>query len=762
MQYHADQLPAILEQIKDFIEKEIYPLETLLLKKDFHSLMPELDEKRQRVKALGLWAPHLPASLGGLGLSLAEFARVSEMLGRSPLGHYVFNCQAPDIGNMEILITHGSDIQKKRFLLPLVKGEIRSCFAMTEPEHAGSNPVRMSTSAVKQEENYLINGHKWFVTAAEGAYYAIVMAQTNPDADNPHQQFSLIIVPTNTLGYRIVRNIPVMGDEGAEYFTHCEISLENCKVPQSNLLGEEGGGFAIAQERLGPGRIHHCMRWIGICERAFEMMCERALSREIAPGKNLAGQQTIQNWIAECRAEINATRLLVLATAAKIDAEGAYAAREDISLIKFHAAGVLQKVLDCALQVHGALGVTDDLLLAHWFRHERAARIYDGPDEVHKSVVARRILKQYTARQRRGEEDAAAIDQPATVRPGEEIDTERLAAYLKANAPELDGTLSVTQYPNGYSNLTYLIRLKDNEAVLRRPPAGADIKTAHDMNREYRVLTSLAKIYPRVPRPLLYCEDESVIGAPFYMMERVKGIILRAHRPKQLELTPEIMHGISKSFIDNMVELHLIDYKAAGLEDLGRPEGYVQRQVEGWRQRYENARTDDIPEMIQAGEWLAANMPESTAPALIHNDYKYDNLVLDPQDPRRILAVLDWEMATIGDPLMDLGTTLGYWIEPGDPRALTMFGLTALPGNLNRKQLLERYIEKSGREVANPVFYYVFGVFKIAVIVQQIYFRYRQGQSKDERFANLIQVVKDCAEMAVRAIEKERIYQLFR
>jgi alkylation response protein AidB-like acyl-CoA dehydrogenase len=266
---------------------------------------------------------------------------------------------------------------------------------MTEPDYPGSNPTWMATRAVKDGKDWVITGRKWFTSGADGAAFAIVMAVTDPDAESPHLRASQILVPLDTKGVRIVRNISVMGDEGEDYASHSEMAYEGVRVPLANVLGAEGAGFAIAQERLGPGRIHHTMRWIGICERALDLMCRRAASREIAPGKPLGTRQTVQDWIAESRAEIHASRLMVLDAARIIDAEGAYAAREAISIIKFFVAGVLQRVLDRAIQVHGALGLTDDTPLAFWYRHERAARIYDGPDEVHKSVVAKRILRNY-------------------------------------------------------------------------------------------------------------------------------------------------------------------------------------------------------------------------------------------------------------------------------------------------------------------------------------------------------------------------------
>jgi alkylation response protein AidB-like acyl-CoA dehydrogenase len=296
---------------------------------------------------------------------------------------------------MELLHKFGTEHQKKTFMEPLMNGEIRSCFSMTEPGFAGSNPVLMSTSAVREGEEYAINGHKWFTSAADGASFAIVMAVTNPDNANPYARASMIIVPTSTPGFINVRNIRIMGEEGDSYNSHAELKYENCRVPVQNLLGPEGAGFKLAQERLGPGRIHHCMRWIGICERTFDLMCKRAASRQIAPGEFLGQKQTIQTWIAESRASINAARLMVLHTAYQMEAEGQAAVREEISTIKFFVANVLQTVVDRAIQVHGALGVTDDTVLSYWYRHERGARIYDGPDEVHKSVVARKILKGY-------------------------------------------------------------------------------------------------------------------------------------------------------------------------------------------------------------------------------------------------------------------------------------------------------------------------------------------------------------------------------
>ena len=385
----------IKNTIKEFVEKELFSLEPWILDSSWEEKLPKLNELRGKVKKLGLWLPQIPKEYGGLGLTLEQHGEISEILGASPYGFYVFNCQAPDAGNMEILIEFGTKEQKEKYLNPLLDGKIRSCFAMTEPNFAGSNPVNMGTLATKENDNYIINGHKWFTSSFDGAKFAIVMLISDPNNENPYKKASQIIVPTDSEGVKFIRNISVMGHPGGGWESHAEIKFENVKVPLSNVLGGDGEGFSIAQKRLGPGRIHHCMRWIGMCERSFDLMCKRATSRELAHGQLLADKQTIQNWIAECRAEINAARLMIKDAAHKIDSQGVYKTRNEISIIKFYCANVLQKVVDYAIQVHGALGVTDDTILASYYRHERAARIYDGADEVHKSRVARQILKKY-------------------------------------------------------------------------------------------------------------------------------------------------------------------------------------------------------------------------------------------------------------------------------------------------------------------------------------------------------------------------------
>ena len=389
------KVKAIRGIVREFMRAEVLPLEPALLHEGFVALLPVLREKREKARQTGLFAAHIPEEYGGAGLTLLEFAQMSEELGKSPLGHYVFNVQAPDVGNMEVLMEHGTGEQKERFLRPLVRGEIRSCFTMTEPEFAGSNPVWMGTTARKEGGEWVLRGHKWFASSADGAAFAVCMAVTNPEAEDPYRRASMILVPTGTPGFTLIGNIPVMGSRGGDWASHGEVSYQDARVPLDHLLGREGEGFVIAQERLGPGRIHHCRRWIGICERAFEILCRHAATRELAPGRPLGGRQIVQQWIAESRAEIHAARLMVLHAAWRIENEGAGAAREEISLIKFTVARTMQRVVDRALQGLGGLGMTDDTPLAFWYSHERAARIYDGADEVHVESVARRILRGY-------------------------------------------------------------------------------------------------------------------------------------------------------------------------------------------------------------------------------------------------------------------------------------------------------------------------------------------------------------------------------
>jgi aminoglycoside phosphotransferase (APT) family kinase protein len=350
------------------------------------------------------------------------------------------------------------------------------------------------------------------------------------------------------------------------------------------------------------------------------------------------------------------------------------------------------------------------------------------------------------------------IDQPAATRAGEELDPDKLQIYLRQHLSGFDQEISIQQFPSGYSNLTYFIQAGGQQYVLRRPPFGANIKSAHDMEREYLVLTKLrAAGYNKVPEAIHLCTDLSVMSCPFYLMKRVEGVILRNRLPKGTTIDENSFQSLSKAAIDQLVNLHTLDLKTTGLEALGKPDGYVHRQVEGWTKRYTNSQTDEIATMNEVANWMQQNEPAISQSTFIHNDFKYDNLVLNPENLSEIIAVLDWEMATVGDPLMDLGTSLAYWAEANDPDYLKPFNLTWMPGNFTRSEVVNYYQQQTGAPINNIVFYYAFGAFKVGVICQQIYHRYKQGLTKDQRFASLIHVIKACGDNARKAIETGKI-----
>jgi len=407
-----------LDWMRAFVRSEVWPIETVAEELGQAGFERAIAPLKEEVKARGLWAAHLPPELGGQGFGQVKLGLMHEILGSSPYAPFAFGNNAPDSGNAEILALAGTENQKQQWLHPLLAGELRSAFSMTEPATAGSDPTLLATTAVDDGDTWVIDGHKWFSTNGSVADFLIVMAVTDPDAQ-PHQRASMFIMPAETPGVRIARDVATMEHPGESYGrvgSHAEIVYEGVRVPRDSLLGARGAGFLIAQQRLGPGRIHHCMRWLGVSRRAFDMLCERAVSRH-AHGSALAEKQTVQNWIADSAAQMQAARLMTLHAAWRIDTEGASAARREIALIKFFGAGVLHDVVDRALQAHGALGYSTDLPLEAMYRFARAARIYDGPDEVHRQSVARQILRGYEA--------------PADGVPSEHVPAARAAARDK-------------------------------------------------------------------------------------------------------------------------------------------------------------------------------------------------------------------------------------------------------------------------------------------------------------------------------------------
>jgi acyl-CoA dehydrogenase len=404
-----------LDWMRTFVREEVWPIETVAPELDQAQLDRIYAPLQEEVKRRGLWAAHLPPELGGQGFGQVKLGLMHEILGSSPFAPNAFGNQAPDSGNSEILALAGTDEQKERWLYPLLAGDLKSAFSMTEPESAGSDPTELRTRAERDGDGWVINGHKWFSSNASIANFLIVMAVTDPDA-RPHQRASMFIVPVDTPGVRIVRDVATMEHPAESYGklgNHAEILYEDVRVGREALLGEQGAGFLIAQHRLGPGRIHHCMRWLGVSRRAFDMLCERATYR-YAQGAVLAEKQTVQNWIADSAAQMQAARLMTLHAAWVMDTQGPSAARKEISLIKFYGAAVLHDVVDRALQIHGALGYSTDMPLEAMYRYARAARFYDGPDEVHRQSVARQILRGY--------------EPPSDGVPSEHVPTRREAA----------------------------------------------------------------------------------------------------------------------------------------------------------------------------------------------------------------------------------------------------------------------------------------------------------------------------------------------
>ncbi|MDB4267119.1 phosphotransferase family protein [Flavobacteriaceae bacterium] len=354
-------------------------------------------------------------------------------------------------------------------------------------------------------------------------------------------------------------------------------------------------------------------------------------------------------------------------------------------------------------------------------------------------------------------------DKAGQIRTGQTLDVSSLETYLRSKMELPNSNFEVLQFPAGYSNLTYLLRWDNQEFVLRRPPHGAKIKSGHDMGREFKILSGLQPIYPKIPRTYLFCDDLSVIDAPFYIMERLQGVIFRGHTPKEQLPAPAQMQMLSNEFVTTFAEIHALDYHSVGLENLGRPDGYVKRQVEGWTKRYINAKTADIETIEKVYTWLNKNIPKKNHTAFIHNDFKYDNIIFSQDDKLNIKGVLDWEMATIGDPLMDLGTTLGYWIQESDPDFMkkSNMNISIEKGNLSRSELVHKYAQITNLPMDNITFYYVFGLFKITVIIQQIFYRYKNGFTTDARFKNLDQAVINYGKMGLQALQKNKIENLF-
>ncbi len=730
--------------VSAFLREEIIPAE-----KEYHASLvggadwrqwkqPRImEELKAKARAAGLWNLFLPksehGSEHGAGLSNADYAPLAELMGRSFIAPEVFNCNAPDTGNMEVLTKYGTPAQQARWLGPLLAGEIRSTFCMTEPQVASSDATNMQATAIVEGDSMVLNGRKWWSTGIghPNCRVAIFMGLTDTGAEK-HQRHSMVLVPLDAPGVKIERMLAVFSTYD-EPSGHGEVSFTNVRVPLADVLVGPGRGFEIAQGRLGPGRIHHCMRAIGMAERALELMCRRATSR-VAFGKPLAALGANGDVIADSRIAIEQARLLTLKAAWMMDTVGVKHAMSEIAQIKVVAPAVALRVIDEAIQMHGGAGVSDDVPLTALYAYARTLRIVDGPDAVHRMTIAKIELKRSTPR------PAAppSLDEPGRVREGEELDVAKLDAFLRQAVPGLEGSPEIRQFAGGASNLTYLVRYPNRDLIVRRPPVGAKAKSAHDMGREARIITALKPQYACAPTVLAFGDDPSVMGAEFYVMDRIAGVIPRQDLPASLGLNAARTRQLCTEVIDKLVELHRVDYRAAGLESLGKGEGYVQRQISGWSDRFRRARTPDVGDCETVMAWLAAKMPaRDTATCVIHNDFRFDNVVLASAPPHAVVGVLDWEMATLGDPLMDLGCSLAYWVQADDDAVFQKMRRqpTNAPGMMTRQEVIEYYASQTGHRADNFDFYLIYGLFRLAVIIQQIYFRFFNGQTRNPQFA---------------------------
>jgi acyl-CoA dehydrogenase len=780
-----------LDWIETFVREEVEPIDFIIKDYGFdlsdplrQELIPPLQAK---VRERKLWACHLGPNLGGPGYGQVKLALMNEILGRSQCAPIVFGCQAPDSGNAEILAHYGSDRLKKTYLEPLVNNEVVSCYSMTEPE-GGSDPTQFRTTASQDGDDWVINGTKWFSSHARFAAFNIVMAVTDPDAA-PHRRMSMFVVPAGVAGLETIRDVRVFGHHDREG-THAYLRYDNVRVPGDHLLGERGDGFVVAQTRLGGGRIHHAMRTVGLVRRALDMMCERALSRH-TQGERLADKQMVQEFIADSWLQLEQFRLLVLQTAWKIDKYDDYRkVRKDIAAVKAAMPKVLLDVAGRALQVHGSLGASDEMPFGEMIMESYRMGLADGATEIHKVTLAKQLLRGYEpapglfpsghlparreAAQKRFAPVVAAIaaaqtsstdEMPeiADVRPGEELDWERLVDYLSAGLHVSVGDdWSVRQFPNGSANLTYLIKLtQDLSVVVRRPPFGEIAPGAHDMAREHRVLSRLPNEYPRAPRSLLVCEDTSVIGSPFDVMEYRPGVVVWRSIPSVLQVGQDVGRRIGLAVADALADLHVVDPAACDLADLGRPQGFLQRQVGGWLKRWAAVASDaESALMDEAGRRLSGSIPDNPTVSILHNDYQLSNVQFAAGDPDRVYSVFDWDMTTLGDPFSDLGTLLNYWPDASDTEESSGLYLpeVATLGLPSRREMTERYATRSGFDVTGLGWYEAFAAFRVTVILRQLAARYERGESTDPRMRDRAELVRPMALRSLALLNEHGIH----
>ncbi len=719
----------IERRLREFLETRVLPREAEVAEQleqgDRWAPLPLIEALKAEARREGLWNLWLPDPTLGAGLTNLEYAPLAELMGRTLWASEVFNCSAPDTGNMEVLWRYGSPEQRARWLEPLLAGEIRSAFAMTEPAVASSDATNIACRIERDGDHYVINGHKWWTSGAGDPRCAvlIVMGKTDPEAPR-HRQQSMILVPRDTPGVHVARMMRVYGYDDAPH-GHAEIRFEDVRVPASNILLGEGRGFEIAQGRLGPGRIHHCMRCIGMAERALEAMCARARDR-VAFGKPLAEQGMVREAIARSRIEIDQARLLTLKAAHLMDVAGNREARTEIAMIKVVAPAMACTVLDRAIQVHGALGVSQDTFLAHAWAAHRTLRLADGPDEVHLESVAKLEL-------RKGHRGVAANLGP--VREAHTLNEEALQRWLVANVRGGDpAPFTLRQFDAGQSNPTYLLSYADERLVLRKKPPGDLLPKAHQVEREARVMRALRDTAVPVPEIRGQCDDPAVIGTPFFVMAYLDGRILwDARLPAQ---SADERRAMFAAVAGVLATLHAIEPDAVGLADFGRKGNYFARQIDTWTKQYRRAETERIDAMEELIAWLPPHVPDDDTTTLVHGDYRLDNLVWHRTEPR-VIGVLDWELSTLGHPMADLAYSCIPFLMP------TPFhpALGPLAGADSGIPTMQEHLETYGRVLAQASggrlapdtthlpFYLAFGIFRVASILQGVYARGRQGNA---------------------------------
>jgi acyl-CoA dehydrogenase len=748
-----------LDRVRNFIDKEIVPVAATMRASasatagDRWQVSPRLEGLKAKAREQGLWNLFLPPApehdteqYHGAGLTNLEYALCAEEMGRVFLAAEVFNCSAPDTGNMEVLHRYGTAEQKSQWLAPLMAGEIRSAFLMTEPDVASSDATNITTSIVRDGEEYVLNGRKWWSSGAGDprCKMAIVMGKTDPSAPTYAQQ-SMILVPMSAPGLEVVRLLTVFGYDDAPH-GHADIVLKDVRVPAGNLLLGEGRGFEIAQGRLGPGRIHHCMRTIGAAEVALTKMSQRLLTR-VAFGKTLAEQSVWEQRVAEARIAIEQTRLLCLKAADMMDKVGNKGAQREIAMIKVAAPRMALKIIDDAIQAHGGAGVSDDFGLAESYAQIRTLRLADGPDEVHNRSIAKLEFRRHAVKEKNvSSETGGAFSGVKAVEERHQFNQAALAEWMLKHVAGFSGPLTVLQFKGGQSNPTYKLETPGRTYVLRRKPFGALLPSAHAVDREFRLMTALGATEFPVPKAYALCEDATVIGAMFYVMEAIEGPI---HWNGALPgLNPAQRTAMYTAMVETLAKLHTLDHEKLGLSDYGKPGNYFARQVERWTKQYRASEGAKMEAAERLMEWLPRTVPEQQRVSIVHGDYRLDNLIFSP-DNSRIAAVVDWELSTIGDPLADFTYMLMQWVLPADGST----GLAGLDqrelGIPLRKEMAALYCKLTGRESLPDLnWYFAYNLFRLLGIVQGIAGRVREGTAASAKAAEMAALGPMIAEAA--------------